>query len=214
VINLGDAPASVYLDTLFTKKESNDVGDALEPTIAADRVSAASLAVYEHVPFTLLLDRYLLEWRRPNRHQYQFVRDVVTHCIHTAARQDPVATVGHMIDALIATPPRDQPSLSYRIFDGRVPESAFGECFFDDVLGRLDARLYAEVVTMSVSSTTPRMFPRVEYLTGRIHEHRGELGSASAIALALATDWNGTLDELFECARTLSTQHAAIVAAS
>jgi hypothetical protein len=202
---LGDAPAATYLDLLFSAYIPFDQPHEQESPLIRQTAEAAR-AVFDHVPLEDLCARFLREYRRLDLHDV--VLEVVTYCIEQASFQDPIATVGVIIDIARATPVRSK-SIVTQLSRG-IHDEALMACICDDVLGRLDARDYAALVGRTIDSLLLNhevdSFSRVDYLAARVTAHASIDLSVPArdVARAILPEWRGTLDELLDTARSLS----------
>lgn len=196
---LGAAPATVYLDALYAYQGPIDDLSTFEPSALR-----AGEAFRDHVPLALLLERYRQELQRPE--PYQFINDIILFCVMHACRATPATTVGLVIDTARAVSPPDD--LYVLDFLGKgVSDEAVALCANSDLLGRLTAADYVAFIGNPVRFVVPDgPPPRADYLANRIAAHAHELThSETFTAYAIAPEWVGTLDELLDTARSLTT---------
>jgi hypothetical protein len=205
LINIKDASPIEYLDALFAHRPDSATGSVLEPFPSPAKVTSASRVIFKHVPFALLLDRYLREYLRTDN--YVLIKDVVDYCVKKSVTRDPAGVVGSIIDTVNASPARDELFI-LRVLGGTADGLSIAACFYDDVLGRLNASRYTALIGQ-FSSGRSRGFSRAEYLANRVREHASDLAGVTDTALAIAPEWAGTLDELLETARTLAEKQGA-----
>ena len=106
LINIKDASPIEYLDALFAHRPDSATGSVLEPFPSPAKVTSASRVIFKHVPFALLLDRYLREYLRTDN--YVLIKDVVDYCVKKSVTRDPAGVVGSIIDTVNASPARDE----------------------------------------------------------------------------------------------------------
>jgi hypothetical protein len=203
LVTLGDASPAVYLDVLYGRDpDFRDTTSSLQDATNGE-VALAALTVHDHVPFEDLLERYQSEYFRSDLHHE--VKKILTYCTERAATRDPVATVGLIIDTARAVPSHDE---YWVISDlGRaVHYETLEKCMASDVLGRVTPRIHAALVAQANAfNPEPCPFDRTNYLTGRVHAHAASdlSPNATQVALTLAGEWLGTLQELLETSQQL-----------
>lgn len=205
--NLGDAPPAVYLDMLYNYKANIDDVDTFKAATLSE-ISLASSAIFDHVPLSNLLHRYLLASTRLDL--AAFIDTIIIFCVEQHAARDAVATAGAIIDTAHAAA-NSTAALRVLAELGRgLHNNEIARCADDDVLGRLSAREHSALVN-NTSRFAPGAVPagRTEYLTTRIHARTDKdlSPSAAQATLAIAPQWQGTLEDLLETARALAFGH-------
>jgi hypothetical protein len=209
--SLGDAPASEYLDTFYVARDAAENVDTFETATLAG-IEVAAKAVFVHVPLNALLSRVRREIGRVESNY--LVNKIVDFCVGEHLRNDPVGTLHIVVDAVLEI---SSPATEY--FANTVGRSmndnfAITACLRDDVLGRLNARDYAALIGVGANFAAVDVAQRDYYLTQRVRAHATIDLTPRAVetALAIAPEWQGTLNELVETAQALAQQETLVPA--